>query len=800
MHMSDSDDVSKKQPDSPLSGSSYVSLTTWGTNAGGGNGMAHFMDSEFFGGNVGHASIAVTFPADESGKALVRKYCFQEDNTNILPFERKEQNIMVGNKIQKQDVYTVYFSWWPDSDDNASFSLNQTVNTDNLSERVGVNAGKLNPKFTKPDDPNALNPFEERTYHGSLGSKKMNIGIKETIHMEGLDDQKRAILKLESERSQYQDKLNALSIIENKLSKEKVKLKGSLPKLLEQYIPDWKEMVNTEKNEKIKSFSKEDIERLKEEVTKINIELVNIIIQIDEKIDHAIEKMNSPEEMKLQEEIKNLTEELSYFSKEIQNQMKKEKAGRFSEKAWLEYEINEEKNYLQKANMVVNLGILYPDFNEVNNKKIIIEKLFGPPELSNWRDFLPAEHRNITATEMTQSLYAEIKKNASLARNKSQDKQLELDFERKLLDKNNAFMQGEYERNVTKGSPPDNQLFLPVSGINSGQRTKPGLNVEDMLRKMKEIVESDKEFNIAVNNCSVTTGGILAAGAEPELKTYFKRKAWGGFGTPQEVFNGAVQYQDVVISNKGKKPFLQKVEESNPLNAITWLGGKITTKFVDPDTSIPARVALGISAIPVGVLAGTLQTGKALLTPKKSVENLSQFINYAWNNNSNFLKVLSAPAALLVSALAIPAGLQVIIEKGIVNPVVNLAKSSNRSSHLESNEMSGTPTLDHTKLAEVTTHNPKEAIKQLNTLLETDPGVIPVLSKKAQKEVTKYISSLDPSKPKEFAKIQKYEKTVTHIYDRTATLSSEKQQKISHGKTDDNQKSHQKRKHKSRND
>lgn len=794
--MSDSSDISSNNPVLPASGASYVSLTTWGTSTGGGNGMAHFMDSEFFGGNVGHASIAVTFPADEMGKELVRKYCFKENMTNILPFERKEQNIMLGNKIQKQDVYTVYFSWWPDNDNNASFTLNHTLNTDNLSERVGVNAGTLNPKFTKPDDPSALNSLEERTYHGTFGTRKMTLGIKETIHMSGLDDQKIDTLKLESERSQYQNKLNAFNIIENKLSNENVKLSGSLPKLLEQHLPGWKEIINQETEGKITKLSAQDSERLKEEVKKISDELENVIYQIDVKLDHAIEQVTLPEEIKLQAEVESLTEELSYFSKEIKSQMKKEKSGGYSEKAWIEYEINEEKDYLQQANMIVNLGILYPDFNDINSKKVILEKLFGPPELLNWRDFLPDEYKNITPEKITQSLYDDVKRNASLARDRSQYKERQLNLEKTILYKSNAFMQGEYERNVTKGSPPDNQLFLPVSGINSDQRTKPGLNVENMLRKMKEIVESDKEFNIAINNCSVTTGGILAAGAEPELKSYFKRKAWGGFGTPQEVFNGALQYQEAVIANKGKKPFLQKVEESNPLNAITWLGGKVITKFVDPDTSTAARIGLGIFGIPVGILAGAVQVGKGLLNPKKSVNNLSQFIKYAWDNNSNFLKVLSAPAAVFAGALAVPAGLQFAIEKAIVNPVRNLAKKSNRTSNTDSNERAETPTLDQTKLVEVTTLNPKEAIKQLNTLLKTDPEVVPVLSKKAQKEVTKHISSLDRSNPKEFAKIQKYEQTVTHIYDRTTSLSSLKSSRTAPGSISDKEKHSKKTKRK----
>ena len=61
-------------PKSDIKGSS-VTLYTWGTHSDGGNGMAHFMDASFFGGNVGHAAIEVTLPVNEKTEQLIRQYC-----------------------------------------------------------------------------------------------------------------------------------------------------------------------------------------------------------------------------------------------------------------------------------------------------------------------------------------------------------------------------------------------------------------------------------------------------------------------------------------------------------------------------------------------------------------------------------------------------------------------------------------------------------------------------------------------------------------------------------------------------
>ncbi|MGD9592106.1 MAG: hypothetical protein AB7V32_06265, partial [Candidatus Berkiella sp.] len=86
-----------------------VTLSTWGTNYHGGNGMAHFIDSSFFGANVGHAAISMTIPATEETQALIQKYCLQ-GNKKLIPFERTTQNVVdKDDKVIKKDVYKIYF-------------------------------------------------------------------------------------------------------------------------------------------------------------------------------------------------------------------------------------------------------------------------------------------------------------------------------------------------------------------------------------------------------------------------------------------------------------------------------------------------------------------------------------------------------------------------------------------------------------------------------------------------------------------------------------------------------------------
>jgi len=67
-------------------------IQTWGTVDQENNGLIHFLDSELFGGNVGHAAIELTFPKDTKGEQLIEDYC-KNSNTNKnkeIPFHTKQ--------------------------------------------------------------------------------------------------------------------------------------------------------------------------------------------------------------------------------------------------------------------------------------------------------------------------------------------------------------------------------------------------------------------------------------------------------------------------------------------------------------------------------------------------------------------------------------------------------------------------------------------------------------------------------------------------------------------------------------
>ena len=61
------------------SGPYGVEVSTWGTHTDAGNGMVHYLGTDFFGGNVGHASITMKVPATPEYKALLEKYCDGDD-------------------------------------------------------------------------------------------------------------------------------------------------------------------------------------------------------------------------------------------------------------------------------------------------------------------------------------------------------------------------------------------------------------------------------------------------------------------------------------------------------------------------------------------------------------------------------------------------------------------------------------------------------------------------------------------------------------------------------------------------
>jgi len=737
---------------------SSVTLYTWGTHHNGGNGMAHFLDAGFFGGNVGHAALEITFPANEAGQKLIQQYCLK-GNSKVIPFERTTQNRLdENNQVKKQEVYKVYFSWWPGNQNG--YDLRQNVNTDNIYERTGVDVGEIDPRF-------GLNPREQRTYHGPLGSRTVNLANKEIAHLTALSADQKAFIESQRLLNESDDKFEAIALIEKKLAAvDTIKVEGSLLTLLQQNLDNWQANVKNPN-----TLDKEDIDIIKSTLQDKKMELSEERDILTTKRDILKGTM----ELEMDEEVKNEIRQIRALPLLDRVKALTTPGEPFSEQAIVRYKLVDVTSALDTAQSVAIFCQMTP-FDSQKDKilAVLFDKSYPPTlkdtqNIEQWRQFLPEEHKDVTKETMTKEIYEKLLINARQQKDQLFNQQAKLYTQKKLVDNVSPFMQGDNQSVVTRGHAPDDIVRLPVGGLTGHERVQHGLNIERMLAKMRNLTEDGKKFNLATKNCSETTGAVLAAGSEKSLRSYFKQKAWGGFGNPQEVLNGALQYQHTVIANRGKKTVWERISAWNPLNAVSWLGGKMLNKAADPSTSVPAKIALGIGLIPMAGLAAVSETIKALFNPKKTFQNCRNFVKYALNNNSTFLKLCSLPAALLAGAMAIPAALQHGIQKAIIEP---LTKTTIDRAALLEKEKAPEPVINRVKLskdkiAEVDEKDPQKALATLQQLLHEHPDKIPVFSPKTQQMVNQYLKNLNRGDPLQAAQATSYENTVKEIYTKT---------------------------------
>ena len=82
-----------------------VEVKTWGTKREVSNGLRTILQQQMQGEGVGHASVTMRLKADDTGLALIKKYCLDEDGKVKIPYELKQY----GNEF----IYEVYWSFWP---------------------------------------------------------------------------------------------------------------------------------------------------------------------------------------------------------------------------------------------------------------------------------------------------------------------------------------------------------------------------------------------------------------------------------------------------------------------------------------------------------------------------------------------------------------------------------------------------------------------------------------------------------------------------------------------------------------
>ncbi|NNM58767.1 MAG: hypothetical protein HKM04_03025 [Legionellales bacterium] len=162
-----------------------VALYTWNSGSGKGRGYLRAAKSTFFGGNVGHAALEVTWPADEAGKALYKKYKTAEgvqigQRTQFVSVKIAEDRYV----REEQTVYYAYFSWWPGDVEHTRPHSIQTIDEDTHAEwrhQKGHIKREIKRAHYTPD-----NPVPMTTDTGVLASvtKKKNIeaGVEKIQH------------------------------------------------------------------------------------------------------------------------------------------------------------------------------------------------------------------------------------------------------------------------------------------------------------------------------------------------------------------------------------------------------------------------------------------------------------------------------------------------------------------------------------------------------------------------------------------------------------------------------------------
>lgn len=227
-----------------------------------------------------------------------------------------------------------------------------------------------------------------------------------------------------------------------------------------------------------------------------------------------------------------------------------------------------------------------------------------------------------------------------------------------------ALFQSDFENFSTVGAPPDNVVHMRINQAGAFEEgLEHGLDVESMLQEIQHITTEGKKFNLEFNNCAVTVGRILEAGADGTyLKSNFQNKALGAIGNPQMIYNNARKYNDAT-----KDPNDSLLKRASRMEPLAKAGGWcVNTLVLDDQASVSKKVAAGVAAVPVGLAAGLVTGVTKLVHPLESFNGLGKFFDYAKSRPSAPLKVAAvAMAAPVAATLAVPAAVAFGVDRAV---------------------------------------------------------------------------------------------------------------------------------------
>lgn len=716
-----------------------VRVSTWGSHHNAGNGMLDYLDSQWFGGNVGHAAVTLTIPANEKGEDLIKKYCTDPK----IPFTKKtitvQQSVLdpvTGKQVKgestafQEEVYEIHFSWWPPIDENSKYDLAGSLNVDSIEEWEGVNFEWAPSELQKN-----INP-QVRRYKKALGERIITFGPLVIVHGRELEEEQTKQVNYSVAYINIAKQSDSLDVLIGKLDKklenEYLWIGFTEKNLLNRFVPDWMDQVkNPQKiteNERVLLLKSARQNQRDFKATSNRMSEINDLLRFKEQVLFATTSV--PVDQLLLKEL------IAKFG-----------AGRAG------IDLNKE---LSRS--------LFPIYNN------ILKKIKENAEITD-QDLKKLNERYETKVKDLKEKVGRVLPDQKFPQHSFD---MELPFD---------------EHHVTAGKPPDNVVNLPLLNSNfseAGLGNEAGMDAEGMLKQMQELIKDEAEgFNLKTKNCSKTVGSILEAGAtQPSFKKIFQSRAFGFFGNPQEVYNTANEVHSAIYGGSAKNPGLMKTIGS--FNPLEKMGGYLIGVWMNNPGLRPIDfvkktgvVLGGVIIAPFALLGFTL---RKMANPLESFKGALGLINYARSRNfkgaAKILQIFAfAVPAIGVVIFMIPAGLQAG-SKGLYKAMKSLFKPKPEvmkkiEAQIEDAREEELPEVQKLKarsdriyrakmeskvakyinkrVKEIESLDPIEALRKFKETLDTSFS-LPVFSIKTQQLVLKYINSA-PTLPEDLAKI-----------------------------------------------
>ncbi len=594
-----------------------ITVQTWGTESRSSNGMMAFTDRQFFGGNVGHASVNMKLPVTTTTKEWIETCCYKQtydefkkskghnktyeeylkEAEQIIPVSLKTQVTRAakydssGNVVAthdtayKQTYFDIDWSWWPEK--------LQTTEEDYVSEREGRH-------FEYDDELKEILKPEQRIHQGTLGQRKMDYAPFAIIHQRDVPASELNRITREHGINKIEAKLETVELLNTKIKEMKsTKLTPSMVLMFKNLDMDIEQILNESKTSELDVDIK-DSDKLKKYLADCVLEKKT---KLEQDLREIEKKTNKKEDnTKIKDTYNDLNSQLNRTSKQVK----------------------ENQKLLENIEQQLYQNPLEPDKGKLEQQ----------------RDKIKNKIESLKADE--ERLRGEIEK-------------VKLDMIK--IREFSEFYTKNASAYMVIGLPPDHQVSLPLA-VN-GDR---GLHPLAMLQKMKELVVSPdtKKFSLETNNCSNASIEVLSAGAahDPLLQSILSERALGFFGTPQQVLEN-VKSARAAIDEGTFANFLTPITNAKPLDKAL---GYAMGIYMDPNASRAKQNAglvlgalIGIAKLP-GIIISSL------VNPKESFNDLMHTLNLVYERDSTGLKIgltlLAAPILLVIAPLAASANVR----------------------------------------------------------------------------------------------------------------------------------------------